>query len=213
MRGQLALVVQIVEWLRPAFETFGYAIVSAGVFLESAALIGLIAPGDIILAVGGAYAAEGTLSLPIVLACAVCFGWLGETTGYLIGRRYGDALVRRAPLLRRFEGRIDRARDALRRNGGKAIVIGRFATGLGSTLPFAAGVSKVEPKTFFAFTLPTVAVWASAIVMIGYLAGGNLDRIDRILSAIGWGGVALIVLALGTVWLLRKRRQGRGSEV
>jgi membrane-associated protein len=213
MRSQLALVVQLVERLRPAFETFGYAIVSAGVFLESAALVGLIAPGDVILAVGGAYAAEGTLSLPIVLACAVCFAWLGETTGYLIGRWYGEALVRRTPVLRRFEDRLDRARDALRRNGGKAIVIGRFATGLGSTLPFAAGVSKVEPKTFLAFTLPTVAVWACAIVMLGYLAGDNLDRIDRILSAIGWGGFAVIVLALGAVWLMRKRRERRRSDV
>jgi undecaprenyl-diphosphatase len=213
MRGQLALVVQLVERLRPAFETFGYAIVSAGVFLESAALVGLIAPGDIILAVGGAYAAEGTLSLPIVLVCAICFGWLGETTGYLIGRRYGEALVRRTPVLRRFEDRVDKARDALRRNGGKAIVIGRFATGLGSTLPFAAGVSKVEPKTFFAFTLPTVGVWASAIVMLGYLAGDNLERIDRILSAIGWAGFGLILLVVGAVWIVRRRRERRGSDI
>ena len=95
----------------------------------------------------------------------------------------------------------------------KAIVIGRFATGLGSTLPFAAGVSKVEPKTFFAFTLPTVGVWASAIVMLGYLAGDNLERIDRILSAIGWAGFGLIVLAVGAVWIVRKRRERRGSDI
>jgi undecaprenyl-diphosphatase len=209
MRLQLALVVQLVDRLRPAFETFGYLIVSAGVFLESAILVGLIAPGDVILAIGGAYAANGTLSLPIVLACAIGFGWMGETTGYLIGRRYGDSLVHRAPLLRRFEDRVERARDALRRNGGKAIMIGRFATGLGSTLPFAAGVSKVEPKTFFLFTLPTVAVWASAIVMLGYLAGDNLERIDRILSAVGWGGVAVVALGLATLWLVRRRRERR----
>ena len=70
-------------------------------------------------------------------------------------------------------------------------MIGRFATGLGSTLPFAAGVSEVEPRTFFAFTLPTVAVWASAIVMLGYFAGDNLATIDRILSTVGWVGVGI----------------------
>jgi membrane-associated protein len=209
MRGQLALVVQLEERLRPAFETFGYAIVSVGVFLESAALVGLIAPGDVILAVGGAYAANGTLSLPIVLTCAIAFGWLGETTGYFVGRRFGDSLVRRTPILRRAEARVDRARDALRRNAGKAIMIGRFATGLGSTLPFAAGVSEVEPRTFFAFALPTVAVWASAIVMLGYLAGDNLGTIDRILSTVGWVGVGIVALALTMWWFLRRRRERR----
>jgi membrane protein DedA with SNARE-associated domain len=176
------------------------------VFLESALLLGLIVPGDVILALGGAYAANGTLSVPIVLACAIGFGWLGQTAGYLLGRRYGEALIHRAPLLNRFADRLDRAREALRRNAGKAIVLGRFATGLGSTLPFAAGVSRIEPRTFFAFALPTVAVWASLIVSIGYVAGDNLDTIDRILHAVGWVGLGLLVLAVAGWWLLRRRR-------
>ena len=212
MRATLALVVELIDKLRPWFESFGYVVVSVGVFLESAALVGLIAPGDVILALGGAYAANGTLSLPIVLSCAIAFGWLGQATGYLIGRRFGDALVHRAPLLNRFEDKIDRAREALRRNGGKAIVVGRFATGLGSTLPFAAGLSKVEPKTFFAFALPTVAVWASLIVTIGYVAGDNLGAIDRVLHTVGWAGLGLVVLLLGGWWLLRRRRVGRPTD-
>jgi membrane protein DedA with SNARE-associated domain len=205
-------VVELVDRLRPWFETFGYAVVAAGVFLESALLLGLIVPGDVILALGGAYAANGTLSMPVVLAFAIGFGWLGQTAGYVLGRRYGEALLRRAPLLSRFADRFDRARDALRRNGGKAIVLGRFATGLGSTLPFAAGTSGIEPRTFFAFALPTVAVWASLIVSIGYVAGDNLGTIDRILHAVGWVGLGLVVLVLTGWWLVRRRRGGRTAD-
>ena len=32
----LALVTQLLEWLRPFFENFGYVIVSAAMFFESA---------------------------------------------------------------------------------------------------------------------------------------------------------------------------------
>ena len=49
----LALVTEIVDWLRPAFVTAGYAVVPAAMFLESAALLGVLVPGDVILAQHG----------------------------------------------------------------------------------------------------------------------------------------------------------------
>ena len=39
---KLALVSELVEWVRPFFATFGYSIVSAAVFFESAAFTGLV---------------------------------------------------------------------------------------------------------------------------------------------------------------------------
>ena len=98
---KLALVTQLLEWLRPFFDTFGYVIVSVAMFFESAAFTGIFVPGDVILAIGGVYAAEGSLSLTGVIACGALFGVLGTSAGYLLGRRYGDALLRRAPILRR----------------------------------------------------------------------------------------------------------------
>lgn len=44
-------------------------------------------------------------------------------------------------------------RETIRRNGGKSIVIGRFATGVAGTVPFAAGASDIDPKTFFIYTV------------------------------------------------------------
>jgi membrane-associated protein len=210
VRGSaVALVTEIVDWLRPAFSGGGYLIVSVAMFLESAAFVGLFVPGDVILAVGGVYAARGALSVPVVIGCGIVFGLLGETTGYLLGRRYGEDLLKRIPLLRRFEHRVDAMREAIRRNGGKSIVIGRFATGVAGTVPFAAGASDVDPKTFFIYTVPTVSVWAVGVVLLGYVVGNTVETIDRILTTFGGVVIALVAIALGGTWMFRRLRERR----
>ena len=84
-----AIVTEIVEWLRPAFTTVGYAIVPAAMFLESAAFLGVLIPGDVILAVAGVYAARGEMSVPIVVVLGIVGALAGEMAGFLMGRRYG----------------------------------------------------------------------------------------------------------------------------
>src|ERR687895_351726 len=100
---KLAFVAELVEWVRPFFSTFGYVIVSVAMFFESAALTGIVVPGDVILALGGVYAGQGDLAVAGVIACGAAFGTIGETVGYVLGRRYGDGVLRKLPLLRRFQ--------------------------------------------------------------------------------------------------------------
>ena len=201
---ELALVSEVIDWVRPFFSTAGYAIVSIATFLESAALTGIVVPGDVILALGGVYAGQGDLAAAGVIACGAVFSILGETTGYVLGRRYGDGLLRRIPILRRFQRKIDQAERSIERNAGKAIVVGRFVTGAAGLIPFVAGASRVPPKTFFAFTVPTIAVWATAITLLGLAVGNNVRTIDRILSRVGWIGLAIVV-AIVAWWLWRHR--------
>jgi membrane-associated protein len=210
---KLAVITELIDWVRPLFATFGYVIVSAAIFFETAAFTSLVVPGDVILALGGVYAGRGDLSIGLVIACGIVFGLLGSSTGYVLGRRYGDRLLRRLPVLRRFEAKVDQAEASLQANAGKAILIGRFVTGAAGLVPFAAGASGVRPRTFFAFTVPAIVVWASAITSIGLFVGDNLQAIDRILSRIGLVGLAILVLVLG-VWFWRHRgspdRSGSG---
>jgi membrane-associated protein len=201
---KLALVTELIDWVRPFFATFGYAIVSVATFFESAALTGLVVPGDVVLALGGVYAGQGDLTVGGVIACGAVFGLLGECTGYLLGRRYGDGLVRRLPVLRRFESKIDDAQRSLAANSGKAIVVGRFVTGAAGLIPFAAGASGVRPMRFLAFTTPTITVWSTAITLVGLFVGDNVDQIDRVLSSFGWIGLTVVALIVG-LWLWRHR--------
>jgi membrane protein DedA with SNARE-associated domain len=202
---RLALVTQFLEWLRPFFETYGYVLVSVAMFFESAAFTGILVPGDVILAIGGVYAGQGELALAGVIACGAFFGVLGTSAGYLLGRRYGNALLRRAPILRRFEHRLTQAQASIAAKAGKTIVLGRFVTGAAVFVPFVAGSSGVRPRTFFAYAIPTMAVWASGLALIGFFVGNNVETIDRIITRIGLGGLAVAILLVG-FWIWRHRR-------
>src|SRR5439155_16013855 len=47
-----SIAEKIVRWMQPAFASAGYAIVAAGVLAERSMFVGLIVPGDVILALG-----------------------------------------------------------------------------------------------------------------------------------------------------------------
>ena len=205
----VAIVSEIIDWLRPAFEVAGYAIVPAAMFLESAAFVGILLPGDVILAVGGVYAARGTLALPWVIVIGTIAAIAGETTGYMLGGRYGARLISHLPFADRFAARIDRAEASMRRNAGRSIVLGRLLTGVAGTVPFAAGTAGIGTKTFLLYTVPTVTAWATAVVLVGYLVGNNVETIDNILSTFGWAVLGLLAAVLLARWGRRRWKEHR----
>jgi membrane-associated protein len=209
---KLALVTQLLDWLQPFFTSYGYVIVSVAMFFESAAFTGILVPGDVILAIGGVYAGRGELALLGVIGCGALFGVLGMSTGYLLGRRYGDSVLRRAPILRRFEDRVVQAQASIAANAGKTIVLGRFITGAAVFVPFVAGASGIRARTFFTYAVPTMIVWITGLALLGFFVGNNVGTIDRVLSHIGLAGLGLGVLVVG-FWIWRQRRAPRPEEV
>ena len=99
---------------------------------------------------------------------------------------------------------MDRTSTAIRDNAGKAIVIGRFATGVAGLVPFTAGMAKVPFGKFAAYSVPLLIVWASGVVLLGTLVGNNVALIDRILSSVGWFVLGAVVLGLGGWWAWHK---------
>lgn len=201
-----AIVTEIVEWLRPAFTTAGYAIVPGAMFLESAAFLGVLVPGDVILAVAGVYAANGEMSVPIVIVLGTVGALAGEMTGFLVGQRYGRSAIDHLPFAAWFGRKVDRASEAIHENAGKTIVVGRFATGVAGIVPFASGIADVSTKTFVMYSIPLIAGWATAVVLLGTVVGNNVELIDRILSSIGWAMLVAAALLLVGRWVWRRRR-------
>jgi membrane protein DedA with SNARE-associated domain len=103
---------------------------------------------------------------------------------------------------------IDRAQDAIESNAGKTIVVGRFVTGAAGLIPFVAGASGVPPGRFFLYTIPTICVWATAVTLLGFFVGNHVETIDRILSSIGWAGLAIVAVIVG-LWIWRHRKAAR----
>jgi membrane-associated protein len=201
-----SLVEQLVTWLQPAFAVAGYEILAVAVLLERSILIGLIVPGDIVLALGGVYASEGRLNLAAVIIIGTVAAVTGESLGYWLGRRYGIRLIRALPVVRRLEPRLEDAHAYFRKHGAMTVAIGRYATAAGAFVPFSAGVARMPYRRFLAVDIPSVAVWASLVTGFGYAVGRNLAFIDRTLSRFGYIVLALVI-AFFVYRLVKKRRQ------
>lgn len=217
----LALIKEIVDWIGPLFATAGYFIIFFAVVSERSILIGLFVPGDVIIALGGVYAARGDLNVVAVIALAFVAAMIGESIGFWLGNRYGMRLIRRLPLVNRLEDKLESVEDHFKRHGGKTVAVGRYATAAGAVIPFAAGMGNMSYRRFVAFDAPAVLVWAIGITLVGYVFGRNLDVVETILSRFGWAILGLLILAIAVriVWSRMKRRRedreskGAGSPV
>ncbi|MEX2554191.1 MAG: DedA family protein [Actinomycetota bacterium] len=205
------MLEEIVNRVGPVFQVAGYWIVAGAVVLERSIFIGLIIPGDVVLALGGIYAARNELSLPWVIATATLAAIVGESVGYWLGRRYGVGLISRLPLVRRLSPKLHAAEEYFRTQGRKTVFIGRFATAAGSFIPFVAGVAKMPFGRFLAVDVPAIIVWAGGIAAVGYVFGSNLDRVERLLSRFGLIALGLLAVLILTRFLLRRRRQSDGA--
>lgn len=206
----VTLIQTIVEWIEPAFLAAGYLIITAAVLLERSIFIGLIIPGDIILALGGVYSSQQKMSLTAVIAIGTVSAIAGESIGYWLGRRYGMQLVRRLPLVRRLERVLQLSREYFKKHGGKTVAIGRYATAAGAFVPFTAGIAQMPYRRFLLFDVPAIVVWAVAISIFGYLFGQNLEFVDKVLSRFGYVVLGLLVVLFLGRFLWRRRRTEKG---
>ena len=143
MGPMLAVIRQIVRWFGPTFEVAGYWIVFGAVILERSIFLGLFVPGDVILALGGVYAARHRLALGWVITLGTLAAIMGESIGYWLGRRYGESLIRKIPLVRRLEPKLETAKDYFAERGGWTVAVGRYATAAGAFVPFVAGTTRM----------------------------------------------------------------------
>jgi membrane-associated protein len=207
-----SLVEKIVDWVQPVFVTAGYLIIGGAVLMERSIFIGLIVPGDLILALGGVYSSQHKMNLVLVIVIGTVAAISGESIGYWLGRRYGAGMIRHIPLIRRLEGQLETSQEYFKRHGGKTVALGRYATAAGAFIPFSAGVGRMPYRRFLLFDIPAIVIWAAGISIFGYAFGQHLDFVDKVLSRFGYGVLILFVLLFGGrfAWKrIKEKRQAR----
>ncbi|MCW2818774.1 MAG: DedA family protein [Marmoricola sp.] len=171
-------------------------------FAEAAVLLGFVLPGEAAVVFGGVLAGRGGASLTVVLALAVAGAILGDSVGYVVGRRYGERI--KATRLGRKVGeeRWGKAEDFLRRRGPVAVFVGRFTALLRAMVPGAAGMARMHYRRFLVFNVLGGVIWASACVLGGWALG---SVISRYISDVSYVVIGLLVVAV-VVHLVKSRR-------
>ena len=185
--------------LSDALGVWTYALVGGLAFLETGAFIGLVAPGETAIVLGGVVAAQGEISLPLVLLVAWLAAAAGDYTSFLMGRRLGQPFIHtRGPSLGVTPPRLERVDRFYASHGAKAILIGRFIGLVRAVSPFLAGASGLRTRAFLPWSLLGTAVWASAYTLAGYAFHRSFASATHVLTyaALGLAVVAAVVLAL-----------------
>lgn len=186
-------------YVRDATDALGrwtYVLVAAVVLLETSVGLGVLSPGEAVLAVAGAAAAQdGRLDLAILLAVVWTFGVAGDTTSYLIGRRHGHRVL--GGILGRLgvtSDRLDRVGDLYARRGGWVLVGGRFVGPVRVLAPFVAGSSGMAFGKFLRFDVVGIMLWGSTWTVAGYAFADSIERLSGQLSLAGF---ALLLVGFG----------------
>lgn len=160
-----------------------------------------------VLALAGMAAANGYLSLPVVMAIGALAGFAGDQTLFFIGRRYGKRIFARFPWIGE---KIPRVQHLLRRWDVVAIILVRFLYGMRIAGPIVIGSSGIAPWRLAVFNLIGALIWAPLVAGLGYLAGqaveawiGHLHHAQILLLM----AVVLVIVAARIVVVWRRRRQ------
>jgi membrane-associated protein len=185
-----------------------YALVAALAFLETGAFVGLIAPGETAIVLGGVVAAQGEISLPVMLALAWAAAALGDLTSFVLGRRLGRRfLLARGPRFGITAPRLERVEVFFDRHGAKAVLVGRFIGLVRAVLPFLAGASGMRLRAFVPWSLLGTLAWTSTFTLVGFAFHRSFASAA---DALTHGALALAVLAAALLAVREYRRARRG---
>jgi membrane protein DedA with SNARE-associated domain len=201
----------LTRWVLSLPPSLMCAVPALVVLAEPALLVGVVLPSVGSMLLLGFLAHAGAVPLVPAMACGVAGATVGDSLGYLAGRRWS----RRRDRLRRLVGAVrwDRAESFVLRFGGWAVVAARFLTGLRTLVPRLGGLSGMPYRRFLAFSGPAGAVWGAGFVAVGYLAGASYGRVAGLLGTGGMMALGALALAVVAGWVVLRVRRWRRAAV
>jgi membrane protein DedA with SNARE-associated domain len=184
----------------------GYPLLFGFVAAESA---GGLVPGETSLILAAALAAQGQLSLPIVIAVAAAAAIVGDNVGYVIGRNALRRLVDRPGHWAAERRRLVERGDAFfARRGSAAVFFGRWLPGMRVVTSWLAGADRMPWRRFLLWNALGGIAWATTVGTLAYLLGRSASGS---LGAIGFVGLTVVAV----VYLftrLRRRFSARSRK-
>ncbi len=176
-----------IDWLEPEtlIASFGvYALIGVCliVFIETGLMVGFFLPGDSLLFVTGLMVSTGAIVfplpggefvVPIWLACTLISisAWLGDQTGYWIGRKVGPAVFNKPESKFFSQANVSRTNSFFERYGAKAIILAHFVPVMRTFVPVAAGVGEMPYRNFLKYNFIGVLAWGTGVTLLGYFLG------------------------------------------
>jgi membrane-associated protein len=204
------------EWLLQQFHTEFVWLVLVIIFIECGLFFPFL-PGDTLLFAVGLFIATGKLDyipgpdlleLAVGLAALAGAAFLGNVTGYEIGRGLGHRV-------RNHDGKIvkktylDKTDDFFDRHGSKALVIGRFVPFVRTYITLVAGVTEMDRRKFLLWSAVGAVLWVGIITPLGFFLGQTFPWLSGKIDYVVIGLVLLSVIPVAIEWW---RHRGSDDE-
>ncbi|MEU8901562.1 DedA family protein [Nocardia sp. NPDC048505] len=202
------LAVGSFDPLLSAGPTLVWTVVLTFVFLECALIVGLFLPGDSMLITAGivmAAHASGEAQVWALSVGAMFAAIAGNQVGYVIGQRTGHHLVARKNGRYINTRNLARVSDLLQRHGFLAVLVARWIPWVRTLCPMVAGAAGMDHRKYTIASTIGAIIWAPVLLLIGYYAGGWLQRVPWLMPMVIAGLV--IGLIVGTALGIRHYRQ------
>ena len=170
-------------------------------FLEAAAFVGFVLPGETSLLIGGVLAHSHVWSFWLFLICAIVSAIAGDSVGYEVGKHFGARIKenRLGRLVGEKRWRI--AEHIFTKYHGGAIFFGRAQALLRALVPALAGMHQVPYRTFLKWNAAGGIVFSTVVVSLGYQFASSLASLEKYLK---YWAIAFLVLVFTAIFFIKK---------
>ena len=221
---QAISVHDVTRWLSPDFllHQFGAALFWLGIivlFIECGLLFPFL-PGDTLLFAMGLFIAEdkvdiipgghvGDLIFALLIYTAAAFA--GNVTGYFIGEKVGPRIYQHDGKIIKREY-LDKTSEFFDRHGHAALIVGRFVPFVRTYITLVAGVTRMQKRAFFVWSLIGAVAWVVVLTLIGYILGRSFPGLGKYIDLVTYGLLGVTVVVLGFEWLRKRREQPASAD-
>jgi undecaprenyl-diphosphatase len=203
-----------IESIAKTLGPWTYALVGLMAFLETGAFVGLIAPGEFTIIIGGVVAGQGEIQIVPLIGLAWLCCILGDSASFFIGRKLGRSfMVKHGPKVRITEETLEKVEKYFARHGGKTVLIGRFIGLVRAVAPFVAGSSGMRYRVFLPYSVLGTGLWATTFSLLGFFFYRSFHKVANVAGQVTLVFGVLVAFILGSVWAYRRLRDGEQRRV
>ena len=112
--------------------------------------------------------------------------------------------------------KVQKAEDYFREHGNVSTLVGRFIPAIRQLISIPAGLARMHIGKFILFTSLGAAAWNSVLSILGYVAHGLKDLIDKYNHELTIALLAIFAIGVGYVvikWIVSaKKRKNNFTE-
>jgi membrane-associated protein len=160
-------------------------------------------PGDSLIFVAGAFAAQGLLNVAVLWLILVAAAIIGDSVNYWIGNSFGKVILRKKVIKEEY---LEKTNKFYERHGGKTIIFARFVPIVRTIAPFVAGLGKMNYSRFLAYNVIGGLAWVTLFLFAGFFFGA-IPIIKNNLSTVIFIIIFISILPPIIEYVREKRRK------